>query len=108
MTAQILILFEIWRFYVFFSSKFERKTQPNLNSSNLYWGAISVYSGVANLASKCDCSNPFIFRDMEFFMIFSCFFIQKNLDIKKIKYNKLTELEFPHPIVGCYQGTFRY
>ena len=62
---------------------------------------LSRYSGVANLASKCDCSNSFGFREIAFSMIFS-FFFSKILDIKK-----LSEHQFLNPIVGCCLGKIR-
>ena len=34
-------------------------------------GAVRVLSRIANLASKCDGSNPCSYRDMTFFVIFS-------------------------------------
>ena len=53
------------------------------------------------MASKYDCSNPFGFCEIAFLMIFS-FFLQK-----KLRYKKLTELEFRNLKVGCCQGTIR-
>ena len=44
-------------------------------------GAVKVHLGVAKLASEYECTNPFIFKDMAFFMNFSIFF-SKFLDIK--------------------------
>ena len=74
-----------------------------MNFSTLLWGAVRVHSGVANQASKYDCSNPLIFRDMAFLSFFFLVFsFSKNLDIKK-----LTELEFLNLVVGCCQGTAR-
>ena len=61
-------------------------------------GTISVPSRAKNLASNYDCSNPYGFRDIAFFMIF----FPKNVDIKK-----LTKLDFLKPIVGSYQGTLQ-
>ena len=67
-----------------------KKNYSNFNFSTQSLGVVRVHSGVANLESIYDGSNSFGFRDMAFFMIFSCFFFQKNLDIKKIRYKKLT------------------
>ena len=66
----------------------------------LKFGAVRLYSGVANLALNCDCSNSFDFRDMAFFMIFSFFF-------QNLRYKKLSEHQFLNPIVGCCLGKIR-
>ena len=67
----------------------------------LYLVDVRVLSGVANLASKYDCSNPFSFRDMTFFVIF------QNKISKKIKSIFLQNMKNRNPVVGRYQSIFR-
>ena len=85
MTAQILLIFEKLRFYdffFFFQAKLDiKKINRTSISQTLYWGAVRVHSESANRESKSDCSNPFDFRDMAFFMIFHVSF--KKIKIKK-------------------------
>ena len=90
MTAQNLLVFEKVRFFMIFSLK-KNLDVKKINRTSISQPNSGVHSGVANLESNYDCSNPFSFRDMAFFMIFSCFFFF-NLDIKKVRYKKLTEL----------------
>ena len=54
-----------------------KKIKRTSISSTVMWSAIRVYSGVANLASKYDNSNPLIFRDMAFLCFFFKFFFKK-------------------------------
>ena len=61
---------------------------------------VRVLSGVANLASDYDCSNPCSFRDMTFFMILSEF--EKNLNVKK--FQNFKDL---NPVIGICEGTLR-
>ena len=88
--AQILVVFEIWRFLWFFSKTFQ-KTWTYLFSSkfqilNPVVGrrTIRVLSGVANLAYHYDCSDPCSFRDITFVVIFfkklELFFFVQNLN----------------------------
>ena len=66
-------------FSFFFQAKLDIKTIHRTSiSQTLYWGAVRVHSEVANRESNSDCSNPFDFRDMAFFMIF-------HVSFKKIK-----------------------
>ena len=44
-------------------------------------GPVRKLSGVANIASKYDCSNPFTFRDLTFFLNFFQTF-SENFDAK--------------------------
>ena len=57
---------------------------------------------VADLAPKCDCSNPFIFREIAFFMIFSVVF-SKNLDVKKINRTSISQ-SHSGLLLGYIQG----
>ena len=67
------------KFFVIFFQKVFRKLKFNLISSKfefpnrLVWGCQSglKVSGVANLASNCDCSSLCSFPEMTFFVIFS-------------------------------------
>ena len=70
-TAEIILVFEIWRYIVFFCENYQ-----NLKFSTLFWPALRVKSAVAQLVSKYDCSNPFGFREMAFYMI-SFLFLHK-------------------------------
>ena len=54
-------------------------------------GAIRVLSGVANLASHYDCSDPCSFRDITFVVIF----------FKKLELFFCSKFEFLYPVVGC-------
>ena len=59
-------------FIIFFLQKILYiKNQPNFNFSTLSWDAVRLHPEVENRESKYDCSSPFGFRDMAFFMIFS-------------------------------------
>ena len=46
------------------------KRPSHLNFTTLRLEAVRVPSGIVNLGSNNDCSNPFIFRGMTFYMIF--------------------------------------
>ena len=90
-----------YNFSFFFSKNFKKNNNfSNLNFSTLWWSAIRVRSRAGSLASIYDCSIFFGFREMAFFNDLFFFFF------KKLRYKKLTELEFLNPIVGCYQGKF--
>ena len=69
MTAQIIILFEIWRFYdflVFFSKHLDIKKLIELEFLNPIVRCCQGTFMVANLVSKYDCSNLFGFRIIAF------------------------------------------
>ena len=78
----------------FISSKFEFPNRFVWSSQN----GLKV-SGVANLASNCDCSSLYSFPDVTFFVFF----------FKKISENLnlffLQILEFIAPVVGSRQST---
>ena len=61
---------------------------------------VRLLPGVANLASKCDCSNAFSFPGVTFFLSLKNW--SKSLDIKNF-----TKFEVPISIEGCCQGGFR-
>ena len=63
--------------------------------STLLWGAVRVHSGVANLASKYDCSNPLFFRDMAFLCFYFYFFF-----FKKLRYKKTNRTWISQPYSG--------
>ena len=70
-------------FLVFLLETFRKKIEKFhiiWNSQPFRW-VLRGYSGIANLASKCDCVNAFSFRDVKFFLIFQKF--SKNLLIFK-------------------------
>ena len=72
MTAQIVLVSEIRRF---FKKNFKEIMWKKLIILNCkVWGGVKVLSGVANPASKYDCSMPFSFRDMTVYMICSKIF----------------------------------
>ena len=56
---------------------------------------------MASFAFQNDCSNPYSFRDMTFFMIFSEIF-KKNFDVKKFQ-----NFEVINPVSGMCEGTLR-
>ena len=80
-TAQILLIFEIWLFYDVFNffkkKKLGCEIKKELEFLTLLWRSISLKSGVTNMASKYECSNFFGFKDMAFFLNFKFFFIKK-------------------------------
>ena len=92
----------LYDFFIFFLKKLRyKKNLPNLIFSTLKWGAARVHSGVANLASKCDCSNSFGFPEMAF-VIFS-FFFSKIIDIKKLD-TKTNRVWISQPYSGVLSG----
>ena len=97
MTAQVLVVFEIWRFFVMFF--FSTKLHLILFLLNFIFPTVLVWgcqwtlkvSDVANLASNCDCSSLCSFPDMTFFCYFS-----KNF--QKIYFFFLQILKFLNPV----------
>ena len=68
----------------FFSQNFQKiyVLFSKFDIPNPVVGAFRVLSGVANLASKYDCSNICSFRDMTFLMVSISFFIENlNLEV---------------------------
>ena len=92
MIVQILVVFEIWRFLLFFFKKFFENLydffSQNLKFPTLKLGPVRKISKIANLASKYDCSILCSFRDMTFFAIFSKVFSKLKLLIffKNLKF----------------------
>ena len=66
-------------FFYFLSKNLDMKKLTEFEVLNSIVGYCdSINSGLADLTSKFECSNPFGIRDMAFLMIF---FSSKNLDI---------------------------
>ena len=98
MTAQMFLVFEIWRFliYVFFSKIKEPRELEILK--RIVGSCQGALSG-CKLGVQIKLLKSFGFRYMAFFMIKKN---SKNSDVKK-----LTELEILNLIVGCSEGTLR-
>ena len=87
---------------IFFYSKeneYQRNKIPVSGVEQKIW-ALRLLSGVANLASKFECSKPFSFRDTtsayDFFKIY-----------KEIRYKNLVNVEILNPVFGCCHGSCR-
>ena len=99
MTAQIVVVFEIWRLLWLFEKVFINFIWlffPKFPT--LYLVPVRVLSKVANLACKYDCSNRCSFRDMTFFVKFP-----ENLKF----YYYYLKFQIRSLVVGCCQSTLR-
>ena len=103
MTAQILMVFEIWCFFWFFilfSKNLERKKLTELDfrfSQPPYIRALGTLKSCKSsvkvwLLKSFWFSRHGVFYDFFFF--------------KKLRYKKLIELKFLNPSVGCFRGNF--
>ena len=90
----------------FFPKNLDIKKLTELEFLNLIVGCCQSTARACKSGVQYDYSNLFGFREIPFFMIIS-FFFKKIFRYKKLRYKKLTELDFLNLIVGCCQGTFR-
>ena len=97
----------IFFFLVFFFKKLRYKKTNRTWISQPYSGLLSEYSQGLQIWRPSMTAQIFlVFEKFRFLWLF-LFFFKKIFRCKKLRYKKLTELEFLNLIVGCCQGAFR-